>query len=105
MNKSCQLASEVETQLRSDDFIDLLKNMYGNWPILWQDDLKHYERLRLIINVMTRMRYLTSSMSLISLMSPPSETETKLIPWYQFNRLDKIEIFWSLGIPARSCAY
>ncbi|MFZ6732833.1 symmetrical bis(5'-nucleosyl)-tetraphosphatase [Undibacterium sp. Ji42W] len=52
-----KLAHEVETQLRSKDWIDLLHHMYGNTPAQWQDDLQGYDRLRCIINALTRMRF------------------------------------------------
>lgn len=55
--KTMKLAHEVENQLRSADWIDLLRNMYGNTPAQWSDDLEGYDRLRCIINALTRMRF------------------------------------------------
>jgi bis(5'-nucleosyl)-tetraphosphatase (symmetrical) len=49
-------AHEVESALRADDYIEFLKNMYGNQPAIWQDDLTGFDRLRVITNAMTRMR-------------------------------------------------
>lgn len=53
------LAKEVETVLQSDNWVDFLRNMYGNLPAQWHDDLQGYERLRCIVNVLTRLRFCT----------------------------------------------
>jgi bis(5'-nucleosyl)-tetraphosphatase (symmetrical) len=52
------LAREVETILRGRHYRDLLKNMYGNDPDMWNDDLASHARHRVIINSFTRMRAL-----------------------------------------------
>jgi bis(5'-nucleosyl)-tetraphosphatase (symmetrical) len=38
---------------------DLLNNMWGSEPAAWRDDLRDYERMRVIVNAMTRMRFCT----------------------------------------------
>ena len=53
------LANLVETTLRGRNFNELCSHMYGNWPDHWEDSLEGYERLRVIINAMTRMRVCT----------------------------------------------
>jgi symmetrical bis(5'-nucleosyl)-tetraphosphatase len=45
-----QHAQEVEQLLQSDDYLWLLKNMYGDGPDWWQDDLSRLERLQFTIN-------------------------------------------------------
>ena len=50
-------ANELEAVLRSDDYLDFIFNMYGNLPDKWDDELKGWERLRIICNIFTRMRY------------------------------------------------
>lgn len=50
-------ANELETVLRSDDYLDFIFNMYGNLPDKWDDELKGWKRLRIICNIFTRMRY------------------------------------------------
>ncbi len=51
------LATEVETLLRSEGWLDFLHVMYGNEPRRWQDDLAGAERARFIVNVLTRIRF------------------------------------------------
>jgi bis(5'-nucleosyl)-tetraphosphatase (symmetrical) len=49
-------ACEVETALQRVDYIEFLRNMYGNSPNVWDDNLTGFDRLRVITNAMTRMR-------------------------------------------------
>lgn len=50
------LAAEVETVLRGDDWAGFLREMYGNLPDRWDDNLQGIDRLRCIVNALTRMR-------------------------------------------------
>jgi bis(5'-nucleosyl)-tetraphosphatase (symmetrical) len=56
--KADGLAREVETALAAND-PDLFRHMYGNKPDAWDDALTGYDRLRVIINAMTRVRLVT----------------------------------------------
>lgn len=51
------LAAEVEALLRGDDYRAALANMWGSEPAAWRDDLAGWERMRVIVNAMTRMRF------------------------------------------------
>ncbi|CAN5427305.1 symmetrical bis(5'-nucleosyl)-tetraphosphatase [soil metagenome] len=55
--QTLELAHEVEVVLRGPRWIDFLREMYGNTPARWDDDLRGAERLRCIVNALTRMRY------------------------------------------------
>lgn len=57
---ACELAGEVQAALR-DEPVAFFENMYGNQPDKWSSDLQGAARLRLITNVMTRMRVLTKN--------------------------------------------
>ena len=57
--QTLELALEVQTVLQSNDWADFLANMYGNQPDRWQDELSGYERLRVIVNALTRLRFWT----------------------------------------------
>jgi bis(5'-nucleosyl)-tetraphosphatase (symmetrical) len=57
--KAQMLACEVETVLQGPDYGAFLRHMYGNHPAHWRDDLAGYDRLRVIINAMTRLRLCT----------------------------------------------
>lgn len=51
------LAGEVESALRGPDLQQFLNTMYGNAPDRWADTLKGADRLRVIVNALTRMRF------------------------------------------------
>lgn len=57
--KSQELAREVEAALRSREYRDFLANMYGSKPDEWRERLEGWDRLRVIVNAMTRMRFCT----------------------------------------------
>jgi bis(5'-nucleosyl)-tetraphosphatase (symmetrical) len=51
------LAAEVETVLRGPDWPAFLRQMYGNTPARWSEQLTGAERLRCIVNALTRLRF------------------------------------------------
>ncbi|UVJ43607.1 symmetrical bis(5'-nucleosyl)-tetraphosphatase [Pseudomonas sp. LS1212] len=60
MSKALRYAAEVEEVLRDDNrFKPYLDGMYGNDPNRWDRNLKGIDRLRLITNYFTRMRFCT----------------------------------------------
>ncbi len=59
LTKALALAREVEAALQGDDCDDFLRQMYGNQPDRWRDDLTGIDRLRVITNVFTRLRLCT----------------------------------------------
>jgi bis(5'-nucleosyl)-tetraphosphatase (symmetrical) len=59
VGQALDLARETEHALRGSDWRGLMKQMYGNQPDHWDDALSGYERLRVIINAMTRLRICT----------------------------------------------
>lgn len=58
-DQTMALANEVETVLRAKDYGDFLREMYGNSPDAWNDDLQGTARLRVIVNALTRLRFCT----------------------------------------------
>lgn len=55
--KTMALASEVESILRGPGLADFLRQMYGNEPDHWRDTLSGTDRLRVIVNALTRLRF------------------------------------------------
>ena len=76
-------AREVEAALIGTDHRELLRKMYGNEPAQWRGDLTGFDRLRVIINAMTRMRLVTTGGAMefshkIGLDNVPAG----YLPWY-----------------------
>jgi bis(5'-nucleosyl)-tetraphosphatase (symmetrical) len=59
IEQALALAREVEAALRHFDYGEFLRHMYGNAPVQWHDGLTGYDRLRVIVNAMTRLRLCT----------------------------------------------
>jgi bis(5'-nucleosyl)-tetraphosphatase (symmetrical) len=80
------LSDEVGEALNAANFRDFLAHMWGSEPNCWQDDLTAWDRLRVVINAMTRMRFVTpaGAMELRSPGSkgPPERGPAGCLPWF-----------------------
>ena len=59
IDRANTLGGEVAAALAAPDYREFLKNMYGSKPDRWDDALTGWDRLRVIVNAMTRMRFCT----------------------------------------------
>lgn len=59
LQQTMECAHEVEIALRKKSYKDFLAHMYGNTPSKWSNSLSGYERLRVITNALTRIRFCT----------------------------------------------
>ena len=76
-------AREVEQKLQGDQFRRLLKNMYGDGPV-WNPRLTGMDRLRAIINIMTRLRYCTPRGRIsFEEKGTPGTQPAGLYPWFE----------------------
>lgn len=57
--QAARLSREVEQALQGASYRKFLRNMWGSEPAGWSDSLAGWERLRVIVNAMTRMRFCT----------------------------------------------
>ena len=81
--KTMELAHEVETALRGPDWVEFLRNMYGNEPAQWHDDLRGYDRLRCIVNTLTRIRFCTPDGGIdFKLKEGANAAPAGYIPWF-----------------------
>jgi bis(5'-nucleosyl)-tetraphosphatase (symmetrical) len=81
--KAQALASEVERMLTGKDAKKFLTHLIGSRPDHWEDSLKGWDRLRVIVNSFTRMRFLTldGRLSMRAKGSPENAPEGCL-PWF-----------------------
>jgi bis(5'-nucleosyl)-tetraphosphatase (symmetrical) len=85
-DEALALGREVETALRGPGYRAFLAGMYGNEPRRWDAILGGQDRLRLIANAMTRMRFLHPDGSLEFLHKcAPGDAPADLIPWYDMS--------------------
>ena len=82
-----ELAGEVEAAMRGPRYRDLLAKMYGDKPRRWRDDLEGFDRLRVVINAMTRLRVVDGDGEMVlSFKGEPGESHDGLTPWFDFPR-------------------
>ena len=101
IDKTLQLATEMEHVLQSDSHINFYKHMYGDKPFNWSDSLTGWPRYRFITNILTRLRYcdVHGRPALNAKGAPGSQTEN-FLPWYEIpdrkSQQDKIIfVHWS----------
>lgn len=80
--KTINLAQEVEIILRSKN-PELYSNLYGDYPNNWSDSLTSWDRIRCIINYLTRMRFCTQQGQLdLNTKGGILNTPAGYMPWY-----------------------
>lgn len=78
-------AREVEAVLQSDAIAEYLATMYGNKPSCWEDGLQGQERLRLITNYFTRMRFCNAHGELeLATKESADAAPVGYAPWFSF---------------------
>lgn len=84
-NKTLSLAAEVEHELRSTEYKAMLRGMYGDKPDRWEDSLRGIERLRVITNVLTRLRFCTPQGRMNLTVKTEADTAPAgFHPWFEF---------------------
>lgn len=82
MSQTLALAREVEHALQAPDWQQALQGMYGNHPAHWRPDLGGADRLRFIVNVLTRMRLCRADGSLAFTGKNKPVWKEDLMPWF-----------------------
>lgn len=81
--KTVSLAQEVESVLRGPHWVAFLREMYGNQPARWDDALQGNDRLRCIVNALTRLRFCTEDGTME--LTAKESTGTSMpgyLPWF-----------------------
>lgn len=82
-DQAVALSGEVEAMLQSEDWTDFLRSMYGNEPARWSDDLQGADRLRCIVNAMTRLRFCTMDGTMeFQTKEGPGQPPDGYLPWF-----------------------
>lgn len=83
VDKAVALSAEVEAALQGDRVASFLAELWGSHPDGWSDTLAGAERLRVIVNVMTRMRFCTADGRLnFSAKGKVEKAPDGLVPWF-----------------------
>ena len=78
-----RLAAEAETVLQQPNARDFFAHMYGDSPRAWRDDLQGMDRIRVIVNTFTRMRYCSAQGEMdFHHKGAPGSQAPGLFPWF-----------------------
>lgn len=78
-------AAEVTGVLRGENAVAFFEHMYGDKPDNWDPALGGWDRLRLITNYLTRLRYTAADGHINFKFKGPLGTQPDtLAPWYEF---------------------
>jgi bis(5'-nucleosyl)-tetraphosphatase (symmetrical) len=84
------LAAEVEYALQDKDYRSFLKHMYGDLPARWHDKLQGLDRLRVITNYLTRVRFCDDIGSLrLDVKQGLSAAPQGYKPWFEYEIVTK----------------
>ena len=98
IEKARSLGREVERALQGKDYRDFLRNMYGSKPEAWSDSLAGWDRLRVIVNAMTRMRFCTAE-GRMEFHAKGTQAPPGFRAWYEFRKERIVAGHWSqLGL-------
>ena len=83
LKQAKKYAQEVEVILKGSNYREFLNAMYGNKPRKWKKSLQGMDRLRLITNAITRIRYCDQAnrLNMVEHGAPGTQPK-KLTPWF-----------------------
>jgi bis(5'-nucleosyl)-tetraphosphatase (symmetrical) len=78
-----ELAGEVESTLRGKSYRKFLARMYGDEPRRWSDRLEGSDRLRVVVNAMTRIRVVDDEGAMVlAFKGEPGDAHDGWTPWF-----------------------
>lgn len=85
--QAMDLSDETSLALTAANYRDFLANMWGSEPNAWRDELAGWDRLRVVVNAMTRMRFCTPGGAMEfrapGAKAPPDRGPAGCLPWYE----------------------
>ena len=89
--RAVRLAGEVSARLGGPDVRSFLATMYGNEPALWVDSLEGADRLRVVVNAMTRLRFCTpSGLMEFATKDVAAAAPAGFLPWFETRRASSV---------------
>lgn len=89
---------EVSAVLQSDKRAKFLRKMYGDKPLRWRENRTGWGRLRLITNILTRMRFCDQAgRGAYQISGPPGSGPKRYKPWYKHKHRQTRDITIAFG--------
>jgi len=80
------LSAEVSAALNAPNYREFLAHLWGSEPAAWDDALTGWDRLRVVVNAMTRMRFVTPDgrmeLRAPGAKGPPERGPAGTLPWF-----------------------
>jgi bis(5'-nucleosyl)-tetraphosphatase (symmetrical) len=75
---------QVTRTLRQNDYKNFLQTLYGNHPAQWRDDLQGMDRLRIIVNALTRIRFCSAEGEMeFATKEGAGAAPAGMMPWFE----------------------
>jgi len=93
VEQAVALGREMEQVIQGEQAGAYFRQMYGNQPARWSDDLEGMDRWRVITNYLTRMRFIAADGSLdLATKDSAHDAPEGFAPWFTYPRTDTTEI-------------
>lgn len=91
VSKAQRCANEVENVLRGDHYQEFFAHLYGDEPSCWNENLSGFDRLRIITNYFTRLRFCKPDGTLeLQTKGESHNPPPEFLPWFKIpNRKSK----------------
>jgi bis(5'-nucleosyl)-tetraphosphatase (symmetrical) len=84
IDQALQFASELSNAISGEHWRATLTTLFGNTPPRWSDDLQGDQRLRCIVNILTRLRFCSADGDLDFTTNQSSASAPDgLLPWFE----------------------
>lgn len=84
-------ANLATKKYQSDDALYYFKNMYGEGPLIWSDELSEIESFRYTVNAFTRMRFLTPNNEMDFIHKDAPHNTPELQPWFKHPNIQHLK--------------
>ncbi len=88
LQKTLDLSAEVQYALQDTNYKAFLRHMYGNTPARWHDELEDLDRLRVITNYLTRVRFCDEIGTMqLTVKEGLSSAPQGFKPWFEYETI------------------
>jgi bis(5'-nucleosyl)-tetraphosphatase (symmetrical) len=91
-------AQELTNALRATNYVEFLKSMYGNLPAQWSASLQGMDRLRAIVNALTRLRFCSADGEMeFASKEGAGKAPAGYLPWFDVPGRDTASVTVAFG--------
>lgn len=93
LEQAAGYAREVEAAISGAQASEYFTAMYGNQPARWDESLQGTDRLRVITNYFTRMRFIAADGTLeFAAKESAAQAPEGFAPWFRYPRADEVRV-------------